>query len=673
MMGEFRASERAYRLRARIATLGAVLATLTAFGAGAQSAHAEPSSEDFYGLIGRGDLGIPSEASAFQQLGVHKARIGLYWQRAKVGLSCTQFDPTVYDGIVLSAAERGITLVPVLFGTCSLEAGGHAENAFPTPTSSSYSTWLEFVSALVKRYGPGGDLWTAHPGVSPRPITVWEAWNEPNVARNNPFPPPGVGSWGIFPERYANFLIDTSAAIKSVSPGATVLIGGLAPAGWQVPEGTQNAPSALQFLNAMYEKAPASGPESYSAAELRAAYDGLAIHPYALNGTADAVKEKVEEARTALNTDIAPGGDGVKKLAITELGWPIKGEGGITVGVDEIGQADRLHQTFSWLRSHADALKILYAVWWFYEDYDDGSPSWEQYAGLRRSNGSSRLSLCAFTALTGANQCPYVPGGYPTQAFINVSEVLHGQPGYASVTGAVTSTSGAPSLEGRFVNVTFQREMSPGVWETRASVHPVIGADSRYAWPTEGVSVGNWRVRVVFPQQGPFRESEPSPFRFFTVRSGYHLVARHSGKCIAVSENSTANGAQILQWSCTAGTSPSDGYTFSLVPFSGGFYQLRVNPRTSAEFSTPKCLDVTGASGANGAKLQQFQCLGESQANQLWFKAPLAGQEPFVAFMAKPTGKCLDVEGVSTANGARLQQWDCLFGGNQQWSLQPVG
>lgn len=657
--------------RERSARTWKLMLAATVIAIPVQDARAEPSPADFYGLIGRGDLGIASEAPEFQQLGVHKARIGLYWQKAKEGLSCTSFNPKTYDSIVLLAAQRDITLVPVLFGTCALESGGHAETGFPTPSSSNYSTWLEFVASLAKRYGPGGSLWAENPGVTARPISVWEAWNEPNVARNNPYPL-GGGSWGIFPERYANFLIDTSAAIKAVSPGATVLIGGLAPTGWQIPEGTPSALSPLQFLNAMYQNAPASGPESYSAAELHAAYDGLAIHPYALNGTAADVQARVEEARTALNTDVAPGGDSGKALAITELGWPIKGEGGIGVGVDEIGQADRLHQALSWLRSHAESMNILYAVWWFHQDYVDSSPTWEQFAGLRKSDGTARLSLCAFTQLTGANQCAYVEGGYPTQAFITVTKEYFGQPGYVDVVGSVTSTPGAFSLAGKYVNVNYQKETSPGNWTTLASTHPTINGESKYAWPSEGVSVGNWRVRVVFPKQQPFKESVPSAYHPFTIFSGYHLFSRNSGKCLAVTSNSTANGAAILQWSCTPLTNPADGYTVGLRPMAGGFYQLRINPRTSAEVSSPKCLDVTGVSTANGAKLQQYQCLGESQPNQLWQMIPIAGQPPWVAFAAKHSGRCADVEGVSTANGALIQQWDCHWGGNQQWRLDVV-
>jgi hypothetical protein len=40
---------------------------------------------------------------------------------------------------------------------------------------------------------------------------------------------------------------------------------------------------------------------------------------------------------------------------------------------------------------------------------------------------------------------------------------------------------------------------------------------------------------------------------------------------------------------------------------------------------------------------------------------------------ARHSGKCLDVEGVSTAPGAGVQQWDCHGGPNQQFAIEPVG
>lgn len=72
-----------------------------------------------------------------------------------------------------------------------------------------------------------------------------------------------------------------------------------------------------------------------------------------------------------------------------------------------------------------------------------------------------------------------------------------------------------------------------------------------------------------------------------------------------------------------------------------------------------KCLDVAGASSANGAAVQLYDCNGT--AAQQW----TVGTDGTI----RALGKCLDVTGSSTANGAKLQLWDCTGAANQKWSV----
>lgn len=72
-----------------------------------------------------------------------------------------------------------------------------------------------------------------------------------------------------------------------------------------------------------------------------------------------------------------------------------------------------------------------------------------------------------------------------------------------------------------------------------------------------------------------------------------------------------------------------------------------------------KCLDVAGASSANGTAVQLYDCNGT--AAQQW-TVDTNGT-------VRALGKCLDVTGSSTANGARLQLWDCTGGANQKWTV----
>ncbi|WP_405906509.1 ricin-type beta-trefoil lectin domain protein [Streptomyces sp. NBC_00828] len=71
-----------------------------------------------------------------------------------------------------------------------------------------------------------------------------------------------------------------------------------------------------------------------------------------------------------------------------------------------------------------------------------------------------------------------------------------------------------------------------------------------------------------------------------------------------------------------------------------------------------KCLDVAGGSSANGAAVQLYDCNG-STAQSWTVKADGSVQA---------LGKCLDVTSASTADGAQLQLYDCNGTGAQRWS-----
>jgi hypothetical protein len=250
-----------------------------------------------------------------------------------------------------------------------------------------------------------------------------------------------------------------------------------------------------------------------------------------------------------------------------------------------------------------------------------------------------------------------------TETSINVppGEVLHGQPtGYVSVNGRVQA--GAYPVAGRYVNVNYSKETSPGTWTVMSTSHPTLNSEGAYSYPYWKVAAGNWRVRTVFPGGEGLAESV-SDYRYFTIKSGYRFVWRHSGKCMTLSENSATNGKPIIQWECFS-VNPADGQVFSLVPM-GGAYEIKVN-------STGKCVDVTSASQANGALLQEYSCLEEGQTNQLWSLVELQGQPGWFAFIAKHSGKCADVPASSSANGVQFQQWTCNWTGNQQFAIQAI-
>jgi chitosanase len=73
-----------------------------------------------------------------------------------------------------------------------------------------------------------------------------------------------------------------------------------------------------------------------------------------------------------------------------------------------------------------------------------------------------------------------------------------------------------------------------------------------------------------------------------------------------------------------------------------------------------KCIDVAGGSTANGAAVQLYDCNGS--AAQQWTAGNTDGT-------IRALGKCMDVTAAATTNGAKIQLYDCNATGAQKWSV----
>jgi hypothetical protein len=78
-----------------------------------------------------------------------------------------------------------------------------------------------------------------------------------------------------------------------------------------------------------------------------------------------------------------------------------------------------------------------------------------------------------------------------------------------------------------------------------------------------------------------------------------------------------------------------------------------------------KCLDVSGGDTADGAKVQQWTCGG--WRNQEWNL--VATSNGYYTIRAGHSGKCLDVYGAGTVDGTKVLQWTCNGAANQEWRL----
>ncbi|MBM9503488.1 glycoside hydrolase family 27 protein [Actinacidiphila acididurans] len=75
-----------------------------------------------------------------------------------------------------------------------------------------------------------------------------------------------------------------------------------------------------------------------------------------------------------------------------------------------------------------------------------------------------------------------------------------------------------------------------------------------------------------------------------------------------------------------------------------------------------KCMDVNGGNTADGATVTLYTCNGGT--NQTWTRTGGTFQS---------LGKCLDVTGGGTANNTNVELWSCNGGGNQQWTTPGDG
>jgi hypothetical protein len=88
----------------------------------------------------------------------------------------------------------------------------------------------------------------------------------------------------------------------------------------------------------------------------------------------------------------------------------------------------------------------------------------------------------------------------------------------------------------------------------------------------------------------------------------------------------------------------------------GGSSSGAVGPITAGDDSA-KCVDDNGHSTANGAKIQLWDCNGG--ANQQWTVASNGTLQVY--------GMCADITGANYSNGTGIELWTCNGGANQQW------
>ena len=134
--------------------------------------------------------------------------------------------------------------------------------------------------------------------------------------------------------------------------------------------------------------------------------------------------------------------------------------------------------------------------------------------------------------------------------------------------------------------------------------------------------------------------------------STVRLVNGASAKCIDVVGGSTANNAEIIQYTCGSAanqqwrlTDAGNGYVNIVAAHSGKCLDVTAPPRPTVRRSS--------STPAAAAPTSSGRCARSAAPSSSW---------------RATRGKCLDVPSASTANGTRLKQYTCNSGTNQLWS-----
>lgn len=138
----------------------------------------------------------------------------------------------------------------------------------------------------------------------------------------------------------------------------------------------------------------------------------------------------------------------------------------------------------------------------------------------------------------------------------------------------------------------------------------------------------------------------------------YVIKVAHSGQCIDVSGSSKENSAKVQQWGCNG----SGAQSFQVTSVGDDYVKI-VNTNSG------KALDVKDISTAAGTALLQYDYWG-GQNQQ--FRIEAAGDGRF-KITARHSGQALDIWQSSQSAGAALVQWPSNDGPNQRFTFERKG
>jgi len=332
--------------------------------AGAKPVHGPLIGVTFDGPVLSPMVNLTQQIDRAAQSGAESLRVAIDWDQvqpyAAIGQvpsgQRSQFQviggvPTRFaalDQLMAIAAHFRMSVLPVVEYTPRWDASQPGRRASPPKRVAPFAA---FLTALVKRYGPGGTFWDAHPELPHLPVHMWQIWNEPHFTSYWTKQP--------FAASYVALLRAAHGAIKAADPTAKVVLAGLADFSWQ-------------YLDQIYHQPGA-----------RNLFDIVAIHPY--TARAQGVITILQRARQVMDKS----GDAQKPILATEITWPSsqgKAPPQFGVSTTEAQQAQRISQVMPLLQANASKLHLTGFYWytWMGNESPSGHPYGFNFAGLEK-------------------------------------------------------------------------------------------------------------------------------------------------------------------------------------------------------------------------------------------------------------------------------------------------
>ena len=256
------------------------------------------------------------------------------------------------DEVVRRAARQDLSVLPVVTHTPGWAAYA-PQRGESSPPRAAFE-YARFLRALVSRYGPRGDFWTANPSLPRRPLRHWQIWNEPHLGNQ----------WAKQPyvTEYVELLRQARLAARSVDSGARIVLAGLANRNWI---------ELARILRA------GGGPS----------FDIAAAHIYTRKPANLLIV--LRKFRRVLNR----GGYRRRQIWLTEFGWATRRgrRSSVPWEVSDRTAARYLTEGYRLLARKRRGFRLARTYWYTWLSRDRSPHMWEKRTGLRRVRGGGRI------------------------------------------------------------------------------------------------------------------------------------------------------------------------------------------------------------------------------------------------------------------------------------------